>query len=185
MINVPISFAATNLRKIVSITTGTLMILLVACGGNPAPGTPVSDWQYDGSTYQVVSGISADVPASWVERGWSGDGVVVYLADQEITCDDFPTDVTREFPPRPVLNGATIRLHITEKENSPNLQRGSFDIVNRNVQGGHSSGLSTDVTAGITAVEGGRVHGWLEHIKPRTGTAQVNVSGSFNVPFCS
>ena len=131
-----------------------------------------------------MSGIAGDAPAWWVERGWASGRVVVYLSDQEITCDKFPTEVTTEFPPGPEINGATIMLYITEKNNSTGLQYGSFDIVNSDNQGGISSGLSTDVRAGLTGAEEGGVRGWLEYTNPEGESPQVEASSTFDVPFC-
>ena len=145
------------------------------------PEALVTDWRYDGSTYKVVSGIAGDVPPVWVEHGWTGGGVLVYLSDQEVTCDDFPTEVVNGFPPLPTVDGATIWLKLTEKNAAAALDYASFDI--RTSVG--NSGLGTDaVRAGLAALEGGRMHGWLEYATAEDDDPQVEVSGTFDVPFC-
>ena len=149
--------------------------------GQKVPEASVTDWRYEGSTYEVVSGIAGAVPQFWVERGWTGGGVLVYLSDQEITCDDFPTEVVNEFPPPLTVVGATIWLKLTEKNAGATLDYASFDI--RASEG--NSGLGTDaVRAGLTALDGGRVHGWLEYATAEDDDPQVEVSGTFDVPFC-
>jgi hypothetical protein len=170
-------------RSIVFLLSGLALSVLVACSGNQTPESPVANWQFDGATHQVVSGIAGNAPESWIERGWADDSVVIYLADQEITCNEFPTEVTNEFPPRPVANGATIMLYITES-NDTDRHHGSFDIVTRNSQSGSSVGLSTDVRAGLITRDEGRVYGWLEHNSSEDDTPEVTVSGTFEVPFC-
>ena len=75
-------------------------------------------------------------------------------------------------------------MHIIEEKKGTDVQRASFDIVNRDSQGGHSAGLSTDVRAGLIASEDGRVRGWLEFNTPAGDNPQVSISGTFDVPFC-
>ena len=106
----------------------------------------------------------------------------MYLSDQEITCDDFPREVVNEFPPPLTVVGANIWLKLTEKNAAAALEFASFDI--RDSAG--NSGLGTDaVRAGLTALEGGRVHGWLEYATADDDAGpQVKVSGTFDVPFC-
>jgi hypothetical protein len=36
-----------------------------------------------------------------VERGGDGDGIVVYLSDQSLTCEQFPRTELDLFPPLP------------------------------------------------------------------------------------
>lgn len=175
-----------GVRTITLFLSGILLSLLVACGADPAPTSPVSNWQFDGSTYQVVSGIAGDVPPIWAERGWPDGGVLVYLADQDVTCDDFPREVTNEFPPRLLSNGATIWLKLTEKNTETTLNYASFDVMTTNSEGGTSgSGLGTDaVQVGLTSLEEGRARGWLEYTSPVGDSQQIAISGSFDVPFC-
>ena len=158
--------------------------LAVGCGGGGSeqPAAPVTDWRFGGSTHEVVSGVAGDLPDFWVERGWTGGGVLVYLSDQEITCDDFPTEVVNEFPPRPTVDGATIWLKLTEKNTSAALDYASFDIETSDT----SAGLGTDaVRASFTALEGGRMRGWFEFTSAEDDAgSKVDVSGTFDVPFC-
>lgn len=164
--------------------SGLLLSIVVACGGNQAPESPVTSWQFNGSTHQVVSGVAGDAPSSWIERGWADDSVVIYLADQEITCNEFPKEVTNEFPPRPVESGDTIMLYITGN-NDNDRQQGSFDVVTRDSQSGSSLGLSTDVRAGVTMQDESRLSGWLEFTSSEGDSSEVAVEGAFDVPFCS
>ena len=173
--------------RIAFLISGLALSIAVGCGGSELPEGTVTDWRYDGSTYEVVSGVAGDLPEFWVERGWTAGGVLVYLSDQQITCDDFPTEVVDEFPPRPTVDGATIWLKLTEKGTAAALDYASFDIVaSVDNPGDTASGVGTDaVTASLTALEGGRVQGWLEYTSTQDDTGpQVDVSGTFDVPFC-
>ena len=178
------------MRRTALLIPGLLLSLVAACGGSDAPEAPeapVTDWRFDGSTYEVVSGIAGDVSPAWVERGWTGSGVLVYLSDQEITCADFPREVVNRFPPLPTVDGATIWLKLTEKNPSAALDYANFVIIiSVDNPGDSGSGLGTnDVRAGLTALEGGRVRGWLEFASADGDPgAQVEVAGTFDVPFC-
>ena len=172
------------MRRTALLSAGLLLSLAAACGGSeaPAPEAPVTDWRFDGATYEVVSGIAGDVSQAWIENDWSGDGVIVYLSDQEITCADFPREDVNLFPPLPTVDGATIWLKLTEKDTDAALDYASFDIE----RSGSSSGLGTDaVRVGLTALEGGRVRGWLEFASADGDPgAPVEIAGTFDVPFC-
>ena len=150
-----------------------------------APTEAATSWSFDGTTYPIVSGIAGDVPPVWAEHGWSGEGIIVYLSDQHITCDDFPLGDDRQFPPPLTPTGATITLKATEKGVNSTLEYAFFDIQTEH--GG--SGRGTDqVGFGVTSVEGGSpgvVRGWLDFHEEGPRLPRLDVSGTFEVQFCS
>lgn len=166
----------------------TLALWLGACSGESSedagPALPF-DWSFEGATYSAQSGIAGHVPDIWVEEGWSAGGILVYLSDQDLTCDQFPRVKIDRFPPLPTEMGAMIWLKFKEANPGSALDYASFDIV----ESGASSG------AGISAAEASlslvdtddakRVVGQLDYDSRDTdATPTIQVSGSFDVPFC-
>ena len=86
---------------VILISMLTALALAGACTATTtttAPTEPAASWSFDGTTYRIVSGIAGDVPPVWLENGWSGDGMLVYLSDRDVTCEDFPLRDDDQFP---------------------------------------------------------------------------------------
>jgi hypothetical protein len=173
---------------VILISMLTALALAGACTATTtttAPTEPAASWSFDGTTYRIVSGIAGDVPPVWLENGWSGDGMLVYLSDRDVTCEDFPLRDDDQFPPPLTPTGATITLKATEKGVDSTLEYAFFDIETE----GASKGRGTDeVSFGVTSVEEGSpeiVRGWLDFHEEGPRLPRLDVSGTFEVQFCS
>ena len=165
----------------------------------PSPTTVVSPsipvltmWSYDGRTYSVVSGIAVPLIgySYWDPKQLKqivvpdGEGVAVYLSDQQINCREYPFFEQDMFPPLPTAQGATITINLPEKARG--YHDASFDV-----QGpGPDARASTDRVSGGFLVKGTddteRVEGWLEYdsVEHYPESPKVQAQGSFDVPLC-
>jgi hypothetical protein len=79
----------------------TLGLLMDACSSSSEEPAELTEWTFEGAAHPVTSGIAGYVPYLWVERGGDGDGIVVYLSDQSLTCEQFPRTELDLVPPLP------------------------------------------------------------------------------------
>jgi hypothetical protein len=169
-----------------------LGVVVGGCSSTPekAPAT-LASWTFEGATHAVQSGIAGYAADFWVERGWDGDGIVIYLSDQDLTCAQFPSVVTDMFPPLPTELGAMIWLKFENTEPGSKLDHSSFDVIERLEGGGISgNGASTDaVEATITLFDpdgSARVTGEVVYDSRTTSASpEIVVDGTFDVPFCA
>lgn len=154
---------------------------------------PLTTWSYDGTTHSVASGIAVPLIGYtyWDPTQLKqivvpdGEGVAVYLSDQQISCHDYPFFEQDRFPQLPTAQGATITINLPEK--TRDYRDASFDVVSQ----GSEAGASTDRVSGGFSVKGAgderQVEGWLEYDSAEhyPDTRRVEAEGSFDVPLCS
>jgi len=169
--------------------------LFAACGDSEPASQPedrptLASWSFEEIEHLVVSGIAGAQPNYWLDRGWDGAATLVYLADREIGCDDFPfVDNPNRFPPLPIEGGAIILLRVTTDAKDDEIHYASFDVLEINSPSG--AGAATgDATGGLAIVGVGgqqRVQGWVDYESAGQGSRPLSVSaqGAFDVPFCS
>ena len=115
-----------------------------------------------------------------------GEGVAIYLSDEEISCHDYPFEPQDRFPPLPIETGAIITLYLPDN-NTLEYVNATFDIESFQA----STGAGTDrVSAEATVVDTGdgkNVRGWLEYDSKLhyPDSPKIEVDGAFDVPFCS
>jgi hypothetical protein len=78
-----------------------LGLLAAACSSSQEDAGPLTEWSFEGASHTVESGIAGYVPDIGVDAGWAGGGILVYLSDQDLTCDQFPRTTANQFPPLP------------------------------------------------------------------------------------
>lgn len=184
-----------NAPRLIAILAALLLGLAAAAcsasitiGGDADHTRPaLTSWTYDGVDHPVISGIAAEQPPVWVEKGWPADAIVIYLSDREITCADFPLGSEDRFPPIPHDEGAIVTLRFSADTPNEDAEYLTFDVLTATGE----NGVGTDsFTGGIDIVGSGearRVEGWIEHDRPGDGrnTPPTSASGSFNIPFCA
>ena len=153
----------------------TLMLLAGACStgdaGPKGPTQAVTGWVHEGTTYPVVSGIAVPLVgySYWDPRELKhvevpeGQGVRVYLSDQQIDCSLYPFLYRMRTPPLPTRTGATISLAFPRMATLDSVST-EFGVQTLN----SGSGLSTDGVRGSARFTGAeaaaRVAGWLEYV---------------------
>jgi hypothetical protein len=166
-----------------------LLLIVAACGttDSEGPDSPLASWSIAGEDHPVVSGIAGAQPAYWLDRGWEGEATLVYLVDQELTCDDFPFVATpNAFPPVLVAEGAYIMLRFVVDGSDGVVNYASFDVQTA----GSTTGSSTGDVSGSNTVVGTdgsrRAQGWIEYDTAGEGSPglSVSASGTFDVAFC-
>jgi hypothetical protein len=168
----------------------TLSLVIGACSSLSEEAVPLTSWSFEGTAHDVRSGIAGYVPDLWVERGWDGDGIIVYLSDQALTCEQFPRTVSDVFSPLPTETGAMIWMKFEETERGSALDHSSFEIIEVSPGGGISgNGASTsDVEAAITAfdpTDTKRVTGQISYdSREFAASPEILVNGSFDATFC-
>lgn len=170
--------------------------LIVACGGGESETSrpAISSWTYEGASYSVLSGIAVPLVGYtyWDPKELKqvevpeGQGVKVYLSDQQLGCDLYPFPDRGRFPVLPTATGATITLSFHQLTTLDNI--GTEFAVET---GNSSSGLGTDSVRGAATLAGPtatqRVEGWLEFDQQEeegSRVPSVTASGAFDVPLC-